>query len=803
MAGTIWRDACYAARSLLRDPGFAAFVILTLAVGIGASTVVFTVVNAVLLKPLPYAAPGELVIFSMENVEHGFEGLSLPPGAVERFKSGSHALSEIASWSGEHVTLTGGDEPRRVHGARAESGLFSLLGAEAAFGRVLLPEDEGEAGEDVVVLSHGLWKGAFGGDPDILGRGLVLDGKRHAVVGVMDPAFRFPTSETELWVPLRLGPDSAPWSEWILDAVARLDDGVTISQAQAEIDLIYRNFVDRLPFGNGWRFTLKPLRETIVGDVRPALLALSGAVCLVVLIVCANVANLLLARGTVRRRELAVRGALGASRSRIVAQLQTETLVVAAVGGALGLLLAQWGIGALGALLPDDFPRLEEMRLDWAVLGFGACASLFTGALAGALPALRSSGRSLSDCLKSGGGGPGRGGPDSALTRLLVVCEVALSIVLIVGSGLLIRSFVGLMRVDSGFDPENVVTMRLTLPESRYQDSVNWASFGRELLERSSTLPGVDAVGLTTGLPTRGARWMSSSLTIEGRDPGGVEHQVEIWEHAITPDYLRAAGIRLLRGRSFLEGDSDMSRKVVLIGEGIARRFFPGQDPIGRRILNSRDEEWMTVVGVVTGTRHDGLDRPAPLQIYMPFDQAPHTSFYLAVRTRDEPGRKIHELKSLIWSLDPHLAFTRIETLEEAVAASVAHRRFNASLMSAFGLVALLLAMVGIYGVVAFSVSRRMHEVGVRLAMGARPGDILRQILVQGMRSTLLGVALGLAGALALTRFVESLLFGVTPTDPISFAGGASLMIGVAFLAVLIPALRASRMDPVSALRYE
>ena len=800
---SLLQDIRYGLRTLARNPGFTVVAVLTLALGIGANTAIFAIVNGVLLQPLPYDNPGRLVLLSSRNEQRGWSSMPIPPGTFFELGGNAQTFEALAGYAERKITLTGGEEPLRIEAARATANLFSLLGVDAERGRVFLPEEDVPGTPDVALLSTGLWRRYFGGDTDIIGKMITLDDKPYTVVGVMRQEFQFPSTQVEVWIPMKLDPGQPSWGNWFLTGIGRLKKGTPLTQSQAEIDTLTAAFSDNLPFGGGWNYQLKSLTEEVVGEVRPALLVLLGAVGLILLLACANVANLLLSRASGRAKELAVRTAVGASRQRLLGQLLAETLLLSLLSGLAAIFAVEWGLSLLVLRLPGDFPRLEEIGVDGTVLTFVVTASCLAGLLAGLFPALQASRVNLIEALKDAGRSSSGGGARSRAREILVVAEVALSILLLAGAGLLVRSFLRLLEVDTGFQPRNVLTMRISLPRSRYPGPQQQSEFLRQLSERAALLPAIHAVGATTGLPTRNVSMIDSSLTVEGAADTGDEPSEGIAIDAVLPDYFHSLGIRLLRGRFFMARDTASAPKVVIINDRIARQFFPNEDPVGRRILHSNDTDWMTIVGVVADVKQYGLEKESPKQMFLPFAQEPKRSFYLTVLSTGRPEERFADLKGLVRSLDSDLPATDIQTMEQAVATSMAHRRFYMLLMSFFGVLALVLAVVGIYGVISYSVSQRTHEIGVRMALGAGRGDILRMVIGRGMGLSVAGVVAGLLGAFYLTRFLQSLLFEVGPADPVTFVAIVILLLAVSALACYVPARRATKVDPMVALRYE
>ena len=786
------QDVRYALRALRKNPGFTAVAVLTLALGIGANTGIFSIVNGVLLQPLPYRDSDRVLV----------AGISLPD--YEDLVEQNHVFDRTAVWASNRYKVMIGDEPEQIVGATVSPDFFPLLGSPA-MGRTFRPEEERER---LAVISHDLWQRRLGGDPGVLGRSLQVGAERHTIIGVMPAGFEYPDASFELWVPLASAMSTTPEQAEnralrIFRAMGHLRPGVTLAQARADVRAISRRLEDEHPDTNaGGEIEFEPLYEAIVGEVRPALIVLLCTVGLVLLIACANVANLLLARTTVRSREIALRAALGAPRWRVIRQLLTESVLLALLGGVFGVLLAQWVVDLLPRLRPGDIPRLGTVGLDVAVLAFTLILSLVTGILFGLAPALQASRSGLAESLKEGGRGAAGTAAGGRLRAALVVSEVALSLVVLVGAGLLLQSFARLLKEDPGFRQENLVSADLEL--WRYEDLKERTTVLHQVLDRLSQVPGVVAVGGGSGLPPETPQ-RGTGFEIAGRAPDEVE-EAGAYFLVITPDYFEALGTPVLQGRSFSESDGEAAAAVTIINQSLARRLFPGGEALGRqlRLVNpEQDPAWRTIVGVVADVSYRGLDDPGEAAIYTPFDQTPFLWQYLMLRTSVPPATVTRAIRDAVAAVDPDLVPSRIQPVAELVAGVVAPRRFNTLLLSAFGALALLLAGIGIYGVIAYSVTQRTREIGVRMALGAEPGDVMRLVVGQGLRLALAGVLLGLLGAFAATRLMRSLLYGVSATDPATFAAVAFVLTSLALLASYVPARRAVRLDPTRALRYE
>jgi len=791
-----------ALRSLLRAPGFTAAGVLVLAIGIGGSTAVFSVLRGVVLRPLGFRVPEQLVrVYERPagiDARWSFSGPDFVDLAAE-----SSAFESTAGIRPDRQTLTGSGPPVEVRIARVSVSFFATLRASPAIGRAPAPEEDAEGGARVAVLTDGFWRRQFGGDPAALGRTLTLDGRAYTVVGVMPPDFRFALlRQAEILIPLALEGREKEFrgTNWVT-VVARLKPGLGVREAQADLDVLAPRIHDRIEEHAGWRLEAQPLLEDLVGPVKPALTALLGAVLLALLIACADLASLVLARGLARQRELAIRAALGGQRRELVRQLMTEAMLLALIGGGIGLISAPWCLSALLSLAPADTPRLDEVNLDGAVLVFSLGATMAAGLLAGLVPALQVTQPHLMEVLTNGSGGTAK---RSRARSALVVVETALAFVLAAGAGLMIRTLSGLLEEPTGLaSPERVVVADMDLPRSRYPwDRI--PTFARDLLQRISTAPGTQSAVLLTNVPLDPRARAEFGFSVEGvPDLPGQSPKAEMV--FTTPGYLETMGIPLLRGRDFRWSDVKTAPHVVLVNEAFVRRFFPGGEPLGRRISNlvGPDDPW-EIAGVIGDVHTQGLDRAPMPQIVVPLPQFPVATLRLAARAaRGDPMKLLPGLRSELAALDKDVPLSSPRTLPQIISDSVGARRFQMTLLSIFALVALALAALGIYGVTAYSVTQRTREIGIRMALGADPGKVVRMVVAQGLRLSIVGVAIGVLGALVATRALASLVYRVSTSDPMTLVATAALLVAAAALASSVPALRATRLDPSASLRAE
>ncbi len=800
---SLLQDIRFGARMLLKQPGFTLIAVITLSLGIGANTAIFNFVNALLLRPLPYPDPGRLVAVESGNPQGG-KGLGggVSPADYRDWRAQSQTFAQLAAYVGTGISLRGDDQIEQVTGARVSGNFFQTFGVEPLLGRAFSAEEELANGPKAIVLSHRLWQRRFNGDPSIVGRALRLGAGTATIVGVMPPRFKFP-GYAEAWEPLaRDSSEMRVRANRYLRVAGRLRPGQTLDAAQAEMKTIASRLEAAYPKDNrNWTVQLTPWREYQVRGSRTAALVLLGAVGLVLLMACANVANLMLARATVRRKEMAVRMALGARRQRVLRQLLVESLLLAAVGGACGLLAAYWGSRALAGLLPESawyFAALnavrDELRMDAAVLLFTVLLTLLTGVLFGVMPAWQASLVNLNEALKESSRGADAA-PRHRMRGALVIAEIALALVLLVGAGLLLQSFLRLQRVELGYDPRGLMTMNLALPRQ------NPALFARQVLEQVARTPGVEAVSLMS-FPTFGG--LNFPFNRESRPlPAGDENASY---SAVTPDYFRTLGLGLRAGRLFNERDTPESPRVALINETLARQYFAGEEPIGQKLIVSYLGRRLTceIAGVVSDLKQDSPQQPTKPEIFVPFEQQPWFAGWLLIRAAQRDPLPLRmAVQRAIWTVNKDLPAAKAETLEQMLADQLAAPRLYSQVLGLFAALALLLAAVGIYGVMSYAVAQRTHEFGIRMALGAQPGNLLKSVVGQGLKLTGLGVALGLIAAFGLTRLMQGLLFGVSAADPLTFAAIPLLLAGVALLACYIPARRATKVDPVIALRSE
>jgi putative ABC transport system permease protein len=809
------QDIRFGFRMLLKRPGFTLIVVLTLALGIGANTTIFSAIDAVLLNPLPYKNPERLMVIWETNKHLGPEMWDRNEVAIGNFldwRERNQGFDQLGALFDTDMNLTGVGEPQRIKSYVVTANFFQVLGVQPMLGRSFLPDEEKPGAPFTVILGHDLWQRQFGSDPNIINKSLTFNGHQVAVVGVMPPGFevQFPISKhVDMFVPFIIDvadPDYHDRSQNFLYTVARLKPGVSQEQAQSEMNLIASQLQQQYPETNAEKgVRVVPLHKQIVGNVESYLYMLFAAVGFLLLIACTNVAGLLLARVTARHREVAVRIALGASRWRLIRQLLTESIILSALSGLFGLLLAYGGVKLLVALTPSEVPRLHEIGLHVPVFLWTLMISVVTGILFGLAPAVQASKPDLNTALKESSGRNPGSFQGSGLRNLLVVSEVAVALLLLVGAGLMTKSFVRLQQVDPGFDATNVVSMNIALPTSKYrQQQVN--VFYDQLLERLRNLPGVKSVAGINPLPLSDSN-VSSRFVVEGAPFVPLADRPFAGVRVVTPDYFQAMGIPNLKGRSFTEQDRENTPRVVIVNEALASRYWPSEDAIGKRLgfveEFSDKQEWLQVVGVVGNVRHKALETEVMPEVYFPYKQSPENFMNLVVRTTSDPTSIVPTIRSQILSVDKDQPVSDIMTMEQRVAKSVAAKRFVMFLLGTFSILALGLAAVGIYGVMAYLVTQRTQEIGVRMALGAQKRDVLKLVVTKGMALAIIGAAIGLAASLALTRVMRSLLFEVTPTDWLTFVIASTVLLTVALLACYIPARRATKLDPLIALRYE
>src|SRR5712692_9122684 len=810
---SLLKDIRYGIRSLLKHPGFTAIAVITLAVGIGANTAIFSVINAVLLRPLPYREPDRLVTIWEESPERGMYQMPVSFANLRDWVDQNHTFEQISAYTFTNLNLSGTGEPARLGAVRSSANLFSLVGAAPLLGRTFLPEEDKQGANRVVILGHALWQSRFGSDRGIVGKSLTLNNQSYTVVGVMSSKFQFPVGfgymgkvlnePIDLYVPIAATSKEAGRGNYSFFAIGRLKPGVPIDQARAEMTTIERRLEQQYPDGNtGIGISLVPTQEQTVKEIRPALLVLLGAVAFLLLIACANIANLLLARAASRKKEIAIRTALGASRLRVLRLLLTESLMLSLAGGCLGLLLAAWGTAALMALAPDNIPRINEVGVDVRVFGFTLAVSLVTGIVFGLVPALHAAKPDLNEALKEGSRGSMASAAGKRTRNVLVAIEVALSVVLLIGAGLMIKSFLRLQQMNLGFNPDNILAVSLTLSNSKYPEERQQAAIVQEELERLQSLTGEKSVGATTGLPLT-MNLNGSDFRIEGHPEPEAGKEMIINTRSVSPGYFQTLAIPLPKGRDFSDRDKSDAPKAAIINQDLARIYFPNEDPIGKRITFDDGGSWISIVGVIGDVKQLGLDSSAKPEVYFPYLQAAAPSMSLVIRTASNPLSLTAAVKNQIQLIDKDLPIDEAKTMRQLLAESASGRRFNMLLLTVFALVALVLAVVGIYGVMSYTVTQRTHEIGIRVAIGAQPSDVFRIVIGQGMTLAMIGVAFGLVGAFGLTRLMTTMLFGVEPTDPATFVSIPVLLTGVALLACYIPGRRATKVDPAVSLRYE
>ena len=822
MVSTFWQDIRYGARMLLKNPGVTIIVIIALALGIGANTAIFSVVNTVLLRPLPYQESDRLVFLNEKSPVLDEMSISYPN--FTDWRNHNQSFEKIGVYNRASYNLTGAGEAERIVTGQVSADLFSVLRVNALHGRVFTNEEDKPGGPPVVVLSYPLWQRRFGGQTSILNQPITLNNKSYTVIGIMPESYLYP-SRVEMWVPVGQLSDQPSWQSRGnhpgLYGVARLKPGVTFEQAEADMNNVAANLEKQYPDTNtATRVRMRPLIEIFVSDVRRALWVIFGAVFFVLFIACANIANLLLARATARKKEMAIRTAVGASRWRIARQLLTESILLSLIGGGIGLVLARWGVDLILYVSPNAIPRSREIGLDWTVLAFTVGVSFLTGILFGLLPAIQAGDVDVHETLKETGRGvTGR----HWLRSSLVVVEVATTLVLLIAAGLMIRSFYLLQKVNPGFSDEHLTSFSVSLPQKKYATEEQQASFYNRLLENVRALPGVESAAAASGLPLGNNGWQTS-FVIDGQ-PVPPREQIPLMEAClVTPDYFKAMNIPVLRGRVFTDRDDrshlagrDLSKlnenqraiaglNSIVIDEEFAKRYWPNEDPVGKRVRlgTENDAPRLEVLGVVGRVKMESLNQNSDrVQGYFPYNQTPDNSMTVIIKGAADPNQLISSVRGAIKEIDPDQPLYSVRTMNEIRAESVAGERLNLTLLSLFAGIALVLAIVGIYGVMSYSVTQRTHEIGIRMAIGARPRDVFKMVLGQGMKLALIGVVLGLGFAFALTRLMQTMLFGVEPTDKLTFAAISIMLITVALLACYLPGRRATKVEPTISLRYE
>ena len=814
---TLRQDLSYGFRTLFKNSGFTAVAVLSLAIGIGANIAIFSVINALLLRPLPYQDADRLAILWQRSPGLNVAQDWFSPGQCLDVKAENQVFEQVAVTIGASFNLSGQGGPEHVDGARATSSLFPLLGAKAALGRVFLPEEDSPGKPATVILSHGFWRRRFGGDPQVIGKTLVLSGSSFEIVGVMQPGFSL-TKEVMLTVNAIERADvllPLPMSEGArtnrgnedFNIFAKLKPGVSLAQAQADMDVIAgrmkQRYPENYPAHGGLTISIVPLLKQVVGEIDLALYVLLATVGFVLLIACANVANLLLARATVRQKEIAIRAAVGASRARIARQLLTESALLALTGGMLGMVIALGAVEALRAFGPENIPRLNEIGVDGRVVAYTLFISMLTGVVFGLAPALRASRVDLNETLKEGGRGADRGHGRHMTRKLLVVFEVALSLIVLICAGLLIRSYRRVVNAHPGFDSRNVHAMRLSLPSARYSTPESIVGFFRQVGERLERTPGVESVGTSYSLPMSAVAFAWEPITIDGYVPPTAQDTIISNVRIINPGYFDVMRIPLKLGRYFTGQDIKGTQETVIVNEALAERFWPNEYPIGKQLQRGKSGPWRTIVGVISDTKEYSAEKEPPIAVYYPAEQVIARNMYLVIRTTSDPVPMTTAIVKEIQAVDPEMPVYDVGSMDQRLYGSLARQRFSMFLLGVFALIALILAAIGVYGVMAYSVSQRTHEIGVRIALGARPDAILRLVIRQALILAALGIAIGLIGAFALTRVMSSLLFGVSATDLLTFVITSLLLGSIALMASYIPARRAAKVDPIAALQHE
>jgi putative ABC transport system permease protein len=815
------QDLRYGVRSLTKTPAFTIIALIVLALGIGANTAIFTVINTVLLRPLPYPDSDRLAMLWETNprFQIGVDTLPVTHGNFMDWREQNSVFEELSAVGPGRVNISGDGEPERINGASVSVNFFTLMGSQPIMGRAFLEEAEKPGNAKVVVLSHAFWHRRFAADPSVIGTTLTLDGESYNIIGVAPVGFHFPranelpsfvgaSSQTDLWRPMVMSDEfvTKKRANHQLCVIAKLKGGVTREIAQAQMSALAARLEQSYPDSNqGIGVKVVPLTEQVVGNVRVGLLVLMGAVGLVLLIACANVANLFFARSMARQKEVAIRTALGATRWRILRQFLTEALLLSLMSAALGTLLSLWGTKAMLSLSRGSLPRGYEVGIDGVVLAFTILTALLATILSALTPALQASRINLAQSLKEASRGMLGGRRSTRVRGVLVVFEVALSLVLLIGAGLMIKSLATVLKIDPGFKPENTISMNLALVRSRYPTPANQVSFFQDVNRRVKELPGVQTAGLVSSVPLSGGVY-AGGFSIDGRVSAAENEDLVSDRRMISEDYFDALGVSLLRGRVFSERDDQTSQGVAIVSESLVHRFIPGEEPIGKRIkLGGRDSTrpWLVIVGIVRDVHDSALESDVRPCVYVPYPQFATSSMTLVVRAVSDPKLLVSSIRNEVWKVDKDQAVTDVKTMDQFVSDSIVPRKLNAWVLAIFGCLALVLATVGIYGVISYSVTQRVQEIGIRMALGAQPSNVIRLVLGSGMSLVFAGVAIGLMGSLALTRVMTSLLFGVSATDPFTLLVMSGLLIAVAIAACYVPARRAARIDPMVALRSE
>jgi putative ABC transport system permease protein len=815
---TLWQDLRYGARMLLKNPGFTLIAVATLSLGIGANTAIFSVANAILLRPLPYPHPERVVTVWGANpkLNLGLDKVPNSPGQFIDYRDQSDVFDHIAAFTNDNLNLEGKGEPEKLGTTLVTADFFAVLGVEPALGRTFLREEDQQGHNRVVILSHSLWRRRFGGATAIIGQAITLSGASYIVIGVMPPGFHYPhgtdlpavlqyAAQTDVWAPVAFTPQQINLRyNWEYPVIARLRPGATLRQARTQLgNIAARNRRQYSQTDANFDVIIVPMQDQIVGDFKSALLILLGAAGFVLLIACANVASLLLARAVDRQKEIVIRISLGAGRLRIIRQLLTESALLSLIGGVLGFVLAFWGAKVIVALAPDNLPRIKEVSADLRVVSFTLIAALLTGMIFGLIPAWQASKPNLHDSLKEGARGVSR--RRHYVREALVAAEVAMALALLIGAGLMIRSIIRLYQVDAGFDPNHVLTAQLSLPSGRYPKVEQRMAFYQQVVARLKALPGVASVAGTSAIPLSGME-INAGVLIEGRPQADSIDKLPISKtEAVTVDYFKTLGILLIRGRGFTEHDNKDAPAAVIINETFARRYLQGEDPIGKRLKVGADpdDHWQSIVGIVRDIKHRTLEEEPQPKVYTPYLQTSDWALGIVVRTTSDPRSLAAAVRQAIWAADQEVPIFRFATMDEFVSDSVSSRRFNLALLSIFAVIALSLAAIGIYGVTSYAGAQRTHEIGVRMALGAQRGSVMTLIIRQGMTVILIGISIGVIIAAALARLMRGLLYEVGAGDPLTYILVTVLLSAVALLACYFPARRATRVDPMIAIRHE